>query len=216
MPQLFLNKFCDRERLIQFRRTDDVAIISQRPTENPTDRFMMADLVSVGRENLLLAVSIGAVGLAAGVTTKIYVSIVGIAKALAGQDAGPGLIDVDITGVVEHVSREPTRRAHVYFQGNQVIGSRLAKKFEVEEAFTDIKRFEGPASEGFYIRRDFTGGVIVDQVIVQDCFHDPGAVDQRIRKDRPALPVRESIKGNDLTTDKFLQQIIDRWFRFEE
>src|SRR5215208_5525266 len=201
MPQLFLNKFCDRERLLQFRRTDDVSIISQRPTENPADRFMMADLVSVGRENLLLAVSIGAVGLAAGVTTKIFVSIVGIGKAFAGQDAGPGLINIDIAGIVKHVSSEPTRRTHVYFQGDEFTSSRLAKKFEMEEAFTDIKRFKGPASQDFYIRRDFTCGVIVDQVVVQDSFHDPGAIDQGIRKDWPAIPIREPIEGNDLTAD---------------
>src|SRR5215208_5956931 len=162
---------------------------------------MMADLVSIGRENFLLTMSIGAVGLAAGVTTEIFVSIVGIWKAFTSQDAGPGLIDIDITGVVEHVSREPTRRAHVYFQGNQVIGSRLAKKFEMEEAFTDIKRFKGPASQDFYIRRDFTCGVIEDQVVVQDSFHDPGAIDQGIRKDWPAIPIREPIEGNDLTAD---------------
>src|SRR6185369_16970691 len=115
MPLLFLNKFCNRDHFVQFRGTDKVAIIPQCRTENTADRFMVTDLISICREDLLLAMSVRTIGLAPDITAIILVSIIRIWEAFPQNNACPGIINIDVAGIVEHVGGETSWRTHIHF-----------------------------------------------------------------------------------------------------
>ena len=81
---LCLNIFRHADDLIQVGGTNDVTVIPKRPAEDPADRFVVTDTVPEGRQDLLLAVFVQAVVLAAGVAAEVLVSVIGIRESLAG------------------------------------------------------------------------------------------------------------------------------------
>src|SRR5215207_9095815 len=143
-------------------------------------------------------------------------SVIGVRERLARHDARPGMVNINIAGVIEHVRGESAGRAHIDLQRKEIARVFLTEKFEVEEALTDVKRFQHAASQRLQVGGDLTESVVIDQVVIQDRFHYTRAVYKGIHKDRPALTVGEPVEGNDLTADKFLEQIIDGRLRLEE
>src|SRR5215216_6858446 len=215
-PLLFLYKFCNRDDLIQIWRTDKISMISQGRAEHTIDLFVLADLFSISGENFLFAMRVGPVRFAAGVATVILVSVIGVREAFACKDARPGIVNIDVTGIIEHVGGETARRTHIHFQGQKIVRSGLAEKFKMEESLANIERFQDTASQGFQIGRDLAQGKVVDQGVIQYRFHHPGTILQRIQKNRHSLTIGQAIKRANLTADKFLEKVVSCGFRFEE
>src|SRR5688572_17613534 len=78
----------------------------------------MTNLVFVRGEDLLLRVSIRTIELAPYVPAVILVSVIRIWEFFPGNDACPGIVYVNVAGVVEHVGGEAAWRTHVHFQGD--------------------------------------------------------------------------------------------------
>src|SRR5688500_2746752 len=102
----------------------------------------MTNLVFERGEDLLIAVGVGTVELAPHVTAEIFVSVIRIRKSLPGNDACPGVVDVDIAGVVEHIGGEAAGGTHVHFQGEELPRLMQAEELEVEETLADVECFE--------------------------------------------------------------------------
>src|ERR1051325_8943528 len=108
----------------------------------------MANLIAIQRQDFLLAVSIGTIRLAARVKTIILVSVIRVWEAFPCDDARPGVVDVNVAGVVEHVRGEAAWRPHIHLQGEEIVRCGT-EKLKMEKALAYVKGFEGTASKGF-------------------------------------------------------------------
>src|SRR3989337_987319 len=105
----------------------------------------MANLISIGLEKFILTMRIITVECTAHITTIILMAVIWIWESLPCNDARPGIVNIDIAGIVEHVSGESARRAHIHFEREQTACGILTEEFKVEEALTDVERFQHTA-----------------------------------------------------------------------
>src|SRR6266487_4827845 len=98
----------------------------------------MTNLISISLENFLLVMRIVTVELTAHITTIILMAVLWIREAFSRDNARPSIVDINITGIVEHVSGEAARGTHIHFQREETACVILTEEFKVEETLTDV------------------------------------------------------------------------------
>ena len=117
--------------------------------------------------------------------------------------ARPDGVHVYVAGVVEHVQREPARRADVHFQREEgaVLG---AEELEVEEPLAHLEALDEPAPGLLDVGRDLPERIVVDVRIGQDRFHDALVVGVRGAEDYLAVAPGQPVEGDDVPGDELL------------
>ena len=92
--------------------------IPQRNAERGVDLLVVHDEGTERAQHLAVRAGIGVLKPPAHVAAMVGPGIVG-GESVKDDDVGPLPIDVDVVGIVEHVSGQATGRSHVHFQSNQ-------------------------------------------------------------------------------------------------
>ena len=84
-----------------------------------------------------------------------------IARIMIQQRIRPDLIHIHIVGIIDHVRKKTSRRAHVDFQSYQIVGPAQPRlilaepeKFQVKETIPHTERLQRPLAGILQIRRD--------------------------------------------------------------
>jgi hypothetical protein len=87
------------------------------------------------------------------------------------QKFGPGPVDIDIAGIVEHIGGVSARRPHIHLEGNILVG-RSPEELDVEKSCFHPKGLEACAADLFKLGRDIPQRIVVYVPCFVDGFHN--------------------------------------------
>src|ERR671922_1595430 len=110
--------------------------------------------------------------------------MIGIWKPFPGDDARPGIININVTRIIEHIQCQAPWRTHIDFQSTKLPSLSLSKKLKVKEPLVDSKFSQDTPPYFFQIRRYLAQSIVINMIIREYRFHNPSAIDKRIKENR--------------------------------